>query len=247
MLEQHLLDLARIDVGATADDDVLGSVLERQVPVGIEAADIPRMQPSVAQSGGGGLRILPISRHHHISATDNFTCFSNRQRAVLAIHDGHLDAGIRAASGGESCLPARMIAVRDVLFRERSDRHRALALPVDLNKPRAETVERAQRILDIHGRAAPDDGANVLRVAVARRIDQPLDHGRRREHGGARPTVEQAKNFGRLKATGFRNDVDAEPRHMRHDVEARAVAHWRRMQDGVARHDRIDLCRIGMA
>src|SRR6266542_6956084 len=125
----------------------------------------------------------------------------------------------------ESCVPARVIAVRDVLFRQRSDRHRALALPVDLNKPRAETVERAQRILDIHGRAAPDDGANVLRVAVTRRIDQPLDHGRRREHGGARPTAEQSKNLGRLKAAGFRNDVDAEPRHMRHNIEARAVAH----------------------
>src|SRR5207247_11011058 len=50
--EQHLLDFARIDVGAAADDDVLGSILEREVAVGIERAEIAGMQPAVAHRAG---------------------------------------------------------------------------------------------------------------------------------------------------------------------------------------------------
>ena len=79
------------------------------------------------------------------------------------------------------------------------------------------------------------------------RVNEPFDHGGCREHGGARPAAEQAENLGGLEAAGFRDGVDAEPRHMRHDVEARAVTHRGRMQDGVARHDRIDLRGIGVA
>ena len=40
MLEQHLLDLAWIDVGAARDDDVLGAVLEREIAFRIERADV---------------------------------------------------------------------------------------------------------------------------------------------------------------------------------------------------------------
>jgi hypothetical protein len=47
--QQHFLDLARIDVGAAADDHVLGAVLQRQEAVGIEAADVAGMQPATAQ------------------------------------------------------------------------------------------------------------------------------------------------------------------------------------------------------
>ena len=42
----------------------------------------------------------------------------------------------------------------------------ALALAVDLRQPRAEAVERRQRVLDIHRRAAPDQGADVVGVGI---------------------------------------------------------------------------------
>ena len=51
----------------------------------------------------------------------------------------------------------------------------------------------------------------------------------------------------RLEAAGLRHHVDPEPRHMRHDVEAGAVAHRRRMQDRVAGRDRVDLGQVGEA
>jgi hypothetical protein len=40
MLEQHFLDLAWIDVGAARDDDVLGSVFQREIAFRIEGADV---------------------------------------------------------------------------------------------------------------------------------------------------------------------------------------------------------------
>ncbi len=138
-----------------------------------------------------------------------------------------------------------MIALGDVFFRQRGDGHRRLALPVDLRQPRPEAVERGQRILDIHRRAAPDQRADVFGVDIGRTGDQALDHGRRGEHRHARPGIEQRDNLLRLEAAAFGDDLHAEPRHVLHDVDAGAVAHRRGVQDGVARRHRIDLAAIG--
>jgi hypothetical protein len=56
--QQDFLDLARINVGTAADDDVLGAVLQRQKAVGIEAADIAGVQPAITQASAvaSGLR-----------------------------------------------------------------------------------------------------------------------------------------------------------------------------------------------
>src|SRR5712691_13316130 len=40
VLEQHFLDLPRVDVGAAGDDHVLGAVLEREIALGVERADV---------------------------------------------------------------------------------------------------------------------------------------------------------------------------------------------------------------
>ena len=49
---QHLLDLARIDIFAAADDHVLGSVDDVEVPVGVDIADVTGVQPTVADRLG---------------------------------------------------------------------------------------------------------------------------------------------------------------------------------------------------
>ena len=127
------------------------------------------------------------------------------------------------------------------------DGHGRFALAVDLRQPRPEAVERGERVLDIHRRAAPDQRADIAGVAIGRTGDQPLDHGRRREHRAARPGREQLEDFLRLEAAALRRHLHAEPRDVRHDVDAGAVTHRRGMQDGVARRDRVDLGGIGMA
>lgn len=71
MLEQDLLDLARIDVAAAADHHVLGAVPQGQVAVGVEGPHVAGVQPAVAQRRLGRRRILPVPRHHHVTAADD--------------------------------------------------------------------------------------------------------------------------------------------------------------------------------
>jgi hypothetical protein len=140
-----------------------------------------------------------------------------------------------------------VIAAGDVGLGQHRDGHRAFALPVDLREPRAEPVERLHRILDIHRRAAIDDGADVVALAFRRALDQALHHGRGGEHRGARPGAQQFEYLRRLEAAGFRHDVDAAAHDMRHDVEPGAVAHRGRVQDRIAGRDRIHLGGAGDA
>ena len=47
--QQHLLDLARVDVGAAADQQVLAAVLQGQEAILVQAADVAGPEPAVAQ------------------------------------------------------------------------------------------------------------------------------------------------------------------------------------------------------
>src|ERR1700682_6312017 len=65
--EQNFLDLARINVGAAGNDHVLGAVLQREIALGVEDADVAGVQPAVFERRLARLRILPIARHHHVA------------------------------------------------------------------------------------------------------------------------------------------------------------------------------------
>ena len=56
VLDQRVLDVARVDVEAAADDQVLLAVDDVQVAVRVPVADVPGVQPSVADRLGGDLR-----------------------------------------------------------------------------------------------------------------------------------------------------------------------------------------------
>src|SRR5436305_6356661 len=71
VLEQHFLDLARVDVRAARDDHVLGAILQREVAVRVEHADIAGVQPAGAERLRGRLGILPVARHHHVATADD--------------------------------------------------------------------------------------------------------------------------------------------------------------------------------
>ena len=55
MREENLLDLARIDVRTTRNDEVLGPVLQRQVALFVEYADVAGVQPAAPERRRGGL------------------------------------------------------------------------------------------------------------------------------------------------------------------------------------------------
>ena len=57
------LDLLGVDVLASADDHVLGSVDEHQVSVLVEAADVAGVQPAVDEGLGGLLGSVQVAAH----------------------------------------------------------------------------------------------------------------------------------------------------------------------------------------
>src|SRR4029077_2985445 len=95
MAQQHLLDLARIDVAATADDHVLGPVAQRQKPVLVKAAEIAGVQPAAAQGLGTGRRVLPVALHDAVAAGDDLADFAGREFAVALVDDFDEDSGAR--------------------------------------------------------------------------------------------------------------------------------------------------------
>ena len=89
--EQHLLDLARIDVGTARDDQVLGAVLEMQITLLVDNADVAGMQKAAAHAGRARLRVLPIAGHDDAAAED-FARFARRHRPILVVGHPDLDA-----------------------------------------------------------------------------------------------------------------------------------------------------------
>src|ERR687895_511030 len=69
MLQEHILDLARIDVLSAADDHVLLAVDEEEEPVLVAVADVARVQPSVPERLGVGVR-PPVIALHDVGAAD---------------------------------------------------------------------------------------------------------------------------------------------------------------------------------
>ena len=121
--------------------------------------------------------ILPVAGHHAVRARHDLADFSRRQLPVPVVEDPHFDPGAREAAGLE--LRARRV----VGLRQPGDGHRALALAEELVQARAEQVDRAQAVGDVHRRAAVGDGLQVAQVRAAggRARQQPHEHGRRGE------------------------------------------------------------------
>ena len=93
VVDDDLFHLARIDVVAAGDDDVLCPVEQVEVTLVVEEADIAGVQPTVSQGLGRGFRVVPIARHHYFAAGDDFTDFALRKLTVVAIDDPNFDIG----------------------------------------------------------------------------------------------------------------------------------------------------------
>lgn len=68
MHQQHLFDLARIDVRTARDDQILRSILQGQKTIVIEHSHVAGVQPAIPQRVAGGLRIAPVAGHHRLTA-----------------------------------------------------------------------------------------------------------------------------------------------------------------------------------
>src|SRR6185312_13520254 len=95
ILVDRLLDVARIDLVAAGDDDVLDAVDEEKVTVGVEVADIAGAQPATAEHRGGRLGLAPISRHDLRSAHRHFAALACRRQPRRVVERYDLDDGVR--------------------------------------------------------------------------------------------------------------------------------------------------------
>src|ERR671931_316840 len=89
---------------------------------------------------------------------------SHRPRSVFAV------ASRARKSGGRELVHHRAVVIA---LWQAGDGHRRLALAVELVEARAEELDRAQRIGDVHGRTAIDERAQAFGRARALRGEQP--------------------------------------------------------------------------
>ncbi len=79
MLFNNTLHHARVNVDATRDFDVLQPVLDVQKALGIQVADVARMQPAPAQRLGRCPRLLPVAAHQLRAVHHDFASHPRRQ------------------------------------------------------------------------------------------------------------------------------------------------------------------------
>ena len=111
---KDVLHFGRIDVLATADDDVLGAVDNVTEALIVETREIACPQPTVDERGRGLFRTVPISLDHMRAAHQKFADAPCRQRGAARVD--HLHVGDRrsraAAVGTEGVILADVVGER---------------------------------------------------------------------------------------------------------------------------------------
>ncbi len=124
------------------------------------------MQPPVANRIGGRIGLFPVARHHDVAAHDDLADLAGRKSGPVAVDDSDLDVGPGHADALDTFAPAWVIAVGVIGLRQRGDRHRRLALAVDLGEARSEDLERVGEIGQVHRCPAVDDRLQAGEVGV---------------------------------------------------------------------------------
>src|SRR6266849_49495 len=101
VLEQYVLDLARVDVLAAANDHVLLAVDEEVVAVLVDVADVSGVQPSAAKCLGSCLRIAEIAQHDVRAAEADLAELALRDLVVLGVDHRDVLAADRRADGAD--------------------------------------------------------------------------------------------------------------------------------------------------
>ena len=85
--EKDLLDLARIDVVAAADHQVLLAVDDEQIAVLVDISQVAGVEPATGERLGGLLRPPVIGLHHVVAADDDLADVlrARRERLVLLV------------------------------------------------------------------------------------------------------------------------------------------------------------------
>src|SRR5262245_17771991 len=93
MLLDHFFDLARVNVGSTADDHVFLAIQDEQVSTAVHVAHIAGVEPSIPQYVRRRLRLVPIAAHDGGTTHHHFAYLTSRDLVVFAIDNSERDTG----------------------------------------------------------------------------------------------------------------------------------------------------------
>src|SRR3954469_25306486 len=103
MREKERLHFGGINILSAANDHVLGSAPDMEMPVLAHDSQVAGVQPALAiDSFRSGLRVLIVSLHHQVSASAKFPHFTQRNRRAGGADKFHLRIGHSLANGGTS-------------------------------------------------------------------------------------------------------------------------------------------------
>src|SRR5690606_26436044 len=95
---EHVLDLERVDVVATADVHVGAAAGEHEVAAVVEAAEVGTRQPAVGRQHRGGLfRVAPVPAHYARPTDPHAADLAGRNRRPVGADQVDLHAFLWAA------------------------------------------------------------------------------------------------------------------------------------------------------
>src|ERR1051326_8965893 len=108
MLIKHLIDLARINVFATANDHVRLSIDNVKKSVRIAITNVAGVKPAVAKRGVVGSVVLVITFENVLAALNDLAELTLGHFAIFFVNDAHLVADRKSARTGTTSLIRRI-------------------------------------------------------------------------------------------------------------------------------------------
>ena len=222
MLVEHLLDLARVDVVAAPDDQVLLAIHDEEVPVLVDLGHVAGAEPAgLVDRVRRRLRALPVALHDVVAADHDLAHLALRDLLAVLVPDLHLDALDRRADRSRLALAAGVV--------ERRDRG-GLRQPVSLEDDAAELLLEAADQLHGDGGAAGHADAQARRVGRVRgvRVQHRVVHRRHALEDGHAVALDDLERLVGVEAR--------EHRHLR--AAAHGGVHRAGLAEGVEQRQR---------
>ena len=213
MVDQHRLDLGRVDVLATGDDHVLHAVLQEQVTLLVEDAEVARVEPAaVGDRLRGGVEPVPVALHH-VGALDDDLADLARLHILHPVVD-HPHLGEHRWQAGGADLAQR------VLLGQQGRERRGLGEAVALHERYAAFLVEADEGLRHRG-APADERAHRRQVAIceARHLAHEEEHGGDTEHRRDVVLLDEVEHLHRIERPQEHHGAPLEQRDERGHVE----------------------------
>src|SRR3954464_12781826 len=219
VLVEDLLDLARVDVVAAADDHVLLAVDDEEVAVLVDAGHVARVEPAVAQDLLRGVVAVPVALHEVVAADRDLADLALAHLVAVLVDDLHLDALDRRPDGARLALLVGVVEGRD---------RRGLRQAVALEDLAPERLLEAAQDLDGERRATRDaqpQARGVVAIALGV-VEDRVVHRRHALEDRHAVAVDHLERLARVEArdqveAGAALDARVQPARLPERVEQR--------------------------